>query len=265
MKILKLVTILIILYSSSSFITLNKRIDRTTDTEFYAIKTYLFDSERQLEETELYLKNAYLPALKKLGFKNIGVFKSNTTKTDPLQKLIIVIPLQTLEKYLQLDEKLANDKSYLKAGANYIEATFDHAPYARIETVFLKAFVDHPKLSLPNLTGNRMNRIYELRSYESPTEAYFKNKVDMFNAGGEIDLFDRLEFNAVFYGEVISGNKMPNLMYLTTFENQESRDEHWKKFGAAPEWKKLSAMENYKNNVSHITITYMHPTDYSDY
>jgi hypothetical protein len=30
----------------------------------------------------------------------------------------------------------------------------------------------------------------------------------MFNVGGEIDLFEQLGFNAVFYGEVISGAKL---------------------------------------------------------
>jgi hypothetical protein len=36
--------------------------------------------------------------------------------------------------------------------------------------------------------------------------------------GGEVPLFVRLGFNAVFYGEVIVGSHMPNLMYMTTFE-----------------------------------------------
>jgi hypothetical protein len=43
------------------------------------------------------------------------------------------------------------------------------------------------------------NRVYELRSYESEKEVIHANKVNIFNAGGE-SLFNRLEFNAVFYG-----------------------------------------------------------------
>ena len=54
----------------------------------------------------------------------------------------------------------------------------------------------------------------------------------MFNEGGEIDLFNKLNFNAVFYGEVLSGSSMPNLMYMTSFENKADRDAHWKSFGA---------------------------------
>jgi hypothetical protein len=76
----------------------------------------------------------------------------------------------------------------------------------------------------------------------------------MFNAGDEIGLFNRLGFNAVFYGEVLSGARMPNLMYMTTFENQASRDAHWKAFVDDPQWKKLSTMPEYQKNVSRIEI-----------
>ena len=86
----------------------------------------------------------------------------------------------------------------------------------------------------------------------------------MFNEGGEVTLFKRLGFNAVFYGEVLSGSRMPNLMYMTTFENQASRDEHWKAFSNDPEWKKLSSMPEYQNNVSKINIYFVYPTEYSD-
>ena len=86
----------------------------------------------------------------------------------------------------------------------------------------------------------------------------------MFNEGGEIDVFTKLNYNAVFYGEVIAGAKMPNLMYMTTFENKEDRDAHWAAFGADPDWKRMSALPEYKNNVSHIDVTFLRPADYSD-
>ena len=86
----------------------------------------------------------------------------------------------------------------------------------------------------------------------------------MFNEGGEIALFRRLGFNAVFYGEVIAGSSMPNLMYMTTFKDRADRDAHWKAFSADPEWKKLSAMQEYKNNVSRNTQYFLRPVEYSD-
>jgi hypothetical protein len=44
----------------------------------------------------------------------------------------------------------------------------------------------------------------------------------------------------------------------------DDRNSHWKAFVDDPYWKKLSAMPEYKNNVSHIDIILMHPADYSD-
>jgi hypothetical protein len=87
----------------------------------------------------------------------------------------------------------------------------------------------------------------------------------MFNDGDEIGLFATLNFNAVFYGEVMAGSRMPNLMYMTTFDNQASRDEHWKAFVAHPQWEKLKTSPEYQNNVSKADIMLLRPTEYSDY
>jgi hypothetical protein len=122
-----------------------------------------------------------------------------------------------------------------------------------------------PAPAVPKLSSPKAQRIYELRSYEGPTEKLYRNKVQMFNEGGEVALFQRLNFNAVFYASVLAGARMPNLMYMTSFENMADRDAHWKTFGNDPEWKILSAKPEYQNNVSHIDITFLTATDYSDF
>ncbi|MDB5209477.1 MAG: family containing protein, partial [Sediminibacterium sp.] len=116
----------------------------------------------------------------------------------------------------------------------------------------------------PSLNGDPAERIYELRSYEGASEILYKQKVHMFNEGGEIALFNRLGFNAVFYAEVLSGSHMPNLMYMTSFDNRASRDEHWKNFGADSEWKRLSALPEYQHTVSKADIFFLHPAAYSE-
>ncbi|WP_348811609.1 NIPSNAP family protein [Flavobacterium maritimum] len=263
MKLAKLLLITVLFFTVSSFKTTEKVI--APAREFYQIKIYTLNSEQQLATTEKYLKEAYLPGLRKQGIKNIGVFKAKANETDSIKKIMVLIPFSSMDQFLSLEDKLAKDKTYLDKGADYLNATYKQAPYLRIESVLLKAFTDHPVLGIPKLDSPRAKRVYELRSYESATEAIYKNKVDMFNAGGEIKLFNRLGFNAVFYGEVLSGAKMPNLMYLTTFADQESRDAHWKAFGESPEWKEISSLPKYQNNISHMDITFLYPTDYSDY
>lgn len=117
------------------------------------------------------------------------------------------------------------------------------------ESIF--RYADSRKAWLKNPVNER---VYELRSYEGHTEKIYRNKVEMFNAGDEVGLFKRLGFNAVFYGEVLSGANMPNLMYMTTFENKASRDAHWKLLWTMPNGKPFSAMPEYKNNVLKIEI-----------
>ena len=74
-----------------------------------------------------------------------------------------------------------------------------------------------------------------------------------------------LNFNAIFFAEVISGSRMPNLMYMTSFENRNDRDAHWKAFGESPEWKNLSSMPEYQHNVSKAEVILTKAASYSDY
>ncbi len=233
--------------------------------ELYQLTIYAYKTTAQEIVLNNYLKNALLPALHKYGYKNIGVFKWLGNDTAALKKIFVYLPVKNFEAQMFLQDKLNKDAAYTTASAEYIAATFNNAAYTRMEVILLKAFPLAPKMQLPQLTAPKSERVYELRSYESASEKIFANKVHMFNEGGEIDLFKRLNFNAVFYAEVVAGSHMPNLMYLTTFENKAARDEHWKNFSADPEWKKLSAMPEYQKNVSHIDITFLQPMEYSDF
>ncbi len=238
---------------------------QSTSREYYQLKIYSFDTDEQVKITDGYLKNAFLPTLKALDIPNVGVFKPRPTDSVTPKKTYVLIPFKSLVQFRLLEDALAVNETHLKAGKDYLEAPHDNPPYGRLESVLMKAFVDMPIMEPSKLDGPREDRIYELRSYESATEALYKNKVDMFNAGGEITLFDKLGFNAVFYAEVLSGPKMPNLMYMTTHADQESRDAHWKAFFDSPEWKTLKVMPKYQNNVSRVDIYYLYPTEYSAY
>jgi hypothetical protein len=233
--------------------------------EYYEIKVYTITSKAQEEKVEQFLKGAYLPALHRAGISKIGVFKPVEADTVNFgKKIFVLIPFSSLEQFGRLEETLNKDKQFEAAGSAYLNAPFNDLPFARQESILLYAFSGMPQMEVPKHATPPNERIYELRSYEGHTEKIFKNKVKMFNDGDEVGLFKRLGFNAVFYAEVISGSRMPNLMYMTTFPNKASRDEHWKAFTSDPQWVKLKAMPEYQNNVSKIDIYFLHPTEYSD-
>jgi hypothetical protein len=266
MKRIPLAALLILFCSLTAF---NRPIPgispQAAKQEFYSIKIYQLKNKEQEEKVDKYLKDAYLPALKRHGIPEVGVFKPIGNDTAAIRRIYVLIPFRTLEEIIALPGSLSGDANYQTDGKEYLEAAYDNLPYIRIESIILQAFPGMPRHAAPkSLTTPPSERIYELRSYESPTEKYFASKVKMFNEGGEIGLFQRLGFNAVFYSSVISGAHMPNLMYMTSFANMASREEHWKAFGSDPFWKNLSAAPEYQHNVAHSDIVFLHPAEYSD-
>ena len=238
---------------------------QSNNKEFYELKTYTVKNESQENKVDTYLEKAYLPALKRMGIRDIGVFKVRQDKFKMSDKIYVLIPFNSLAEFERMEALLAVDKTHWSAGSEYLTASYDDPPYERINSVLLRAFPDMPQMNPTAVEGPRQERVYELRSYESPTEAIYKNKVAMFNEGGEVVLFEDLGFNAVFYAEVISGDRMPNLMYMTTFPNMEKRNALWKDFVDSPKWKEISGMKKYQNNVNKLDSFLLYPTEYSDY
>ncbi len=234
--------------------------------EIYSLTLYRLDTITQEQMVDEYLSKALLPALHRAGVGSIGVFKPAPQDSLAFGKRIwVLVPHRSLEDFHRTAETLLNDIEYNEAGRTYLEASHEQTPYDRMEVTLLEAFTGMPKMERPALTGPREERIYELRNYEGPTEKRNRSKVKMFNTGDEIGLFRTLGFNSVFFGEVLAGSRMPNLMYMTTFDNMASRDEHWKQFFGHPHWKELIGIEEYKNTVSKADIHLLQPTSYSDY
>ncbi|WP_340110918.1 NIPSNAP family protein [Maribellus mangrovi] len=248
------IIVLTILFSSVSSIA----------RDYYQIKIYTLASKAQESVVDDYLRDAYLPALHRAGIKTVGVFKPIEEDPAAGTKIFVFIPLKNLGQIESVDDKIFEDKEYLKNGEAYLDAKHDNPPFVRIESVLLRAFEKHPDFFVPAYKTPKSDQIFELRSYQGPTEKLWRRKVHMFNEGGECALFKKLQFNAVFYGEVISGSDMPNLMYMTSFPDKKSNDEHWEAFRNHPDWKTLTDKSEYANTVSHIDKWLCHPTAYSD-
>lgn len=232
------------------------------NTGYFILRVYHYTNAAQEHSLDSFLQNKYVPFLHSSKINNVGVFKAIANDTSADKKMYVFIPFKSLKQW---DEVSAASVETMITGENgYAAASYKTPSYSRFETILLKAFPLMPAMAASKLTAPKSERVYELRSYEGPSEKYFRNKVKMFNEGGEIDLFARLGFNAVFYSEVVFGSKMPNLMYMTSFENMQSREDHWKAFVNDPVWKKISTDAEYQNNVSHSDIYFLRSTSYSD-
>jgi len=260
-KLLQKSVILFIVFFLFAFAKNINAAPAAKNSRYFQLMVYHYTSSDQETMIDNYVQNKFIPSLHAAGMSNIGVFKAIANDTAADKKMYVFIPFSSLKQW----EKYSTSPDNTAGAADeYTNAAPDKPAFTRIENIFLKAFELMPGIVPSKLTGPKSERVYELRSYESASQKLYRNKVKMFNQGGEIDIFARLGFNAVFYSEVVFGSHMPNLMYMTSFENMKSREEHWKAFGDDPAWKSLSGMPEYQKNVSHSDIFFLRPTEYSE-
>lgn len=233
--------------------------------DYYQIKVYTIKDKAQEASVDKYLKDAYIPALHNMGIKKVGVFKPIKDDKAFGTKVFVLIPLKKLDQIEKIEDKLLKDEKYLNAGTDYINAKHDNPPYERIESILLRAFSFHPDFYAPKYDTPKSEQIFELRSYEGATEKIWRKKVHMFNEGGEIEIFRKVGSNAIFYGEVLSGAAMPNLVYMTSYSDMESNKAHWDAFRNHPDWEVLKNKPEYANTVSNSDKWLCHPADYSDF
>lgn len=255
----------VLLFLCLGLLTIQPLTAQNSNREFYELRFYRYTGDSSESRLDNYFKQALVPALHRAGINKVGVFKSSYHDTASVRNFVLLIPYKSLSMLDKLEETLAKDKQYLAAGSEYINAAYNDVPFKRIQKIILKAFPKAPSAQKANLSGDLKERVYELRSYEGPTEKLYHTKVKMFNTGDEIGIFQRLGFNAVFYGEVLAGSSMPNLMYMTSFNDMASRESHWKAFGSDPAWDKLKSDKQYDNTVSHMDVWFLSPLSYSDF
>jgi len=232
---------------------------------FYEIKIYRIKDLSKNIVIDKYLKDAFIPAIHRAGIATVGVFKPVEADTAYGKMVYVFIPYENMDQFQKVFTQLEEDPVYQQAGKDFLDAPYNDPPFTRYESVFMKAFSYMPKFRVPSFTTPPADRIYELRSYESATEAKALKKIQMFNEGGEMNIFEDIGANAVFYAQVLFGSQKPRLMYMTTYADMKSHDEHWAAFRNHPEWKALSAKEEYRNSTSKTRAFLCHPTDYSDF
>lgn len=229
--------------------------------EFYELRVYDMQTGNRKAVLHDYLEKAWLPALNRLGIKPVGVF--TVVSGAASMGLYVLVPHPDLQSFLTTPDRLAEDGEYRKAAAPYLTASADNPAYVRYETSLLWAFTHLPRLRLPAETAGNRPRIFELRVYESHSEATGLKKIEMFNEGGEIAIFDKVGLRSVFFGQTLAGPRQPSLVYMTVHQDMAAREQTWEAFRNAPDWKKLSADPAYANTVSAMTVSFLRPTAYS--
>jgi hypothetical protein len=223
--------------------------DSNEGKQYYELREYRLKSAEAAKQVDAYLTGALVPALSRLGVGPVGVLREIEEKAEPIR--FVLISYDSLDHIATAAARLAEDEAYQEAAAEYLSTPPEHTPLQRIRSELLVAFDCMPRLIVPELTAQNQDRVFELRTYESPTERLGELKVEMFNAG-EVPIFLDCGIIPVFLGQALVGDVTPSLTYMTVYPSMQAKAEAWKKFPVHPDWINLKDVPKYKGTVSKI-------------
>jgi hypothetical protein len=229
---------------------------------YYELRRYQLVDGPQKKICDAFFQNAFIPAVNRLGITPVGVFNLTVGPGTPV--MYVLLPSASLDALVNLEAHLAGDAQYMSSGAPFLSAPAVAPAYQRIESQLMIAFEKIPGITLPAATATNAARVFELRTYESPSDLDHKRKVEMMQSGEEL-IFAKAGFTQVFYGDTLIGGHLPNLTYMLSFESLATRDQHWSAFGTSPDWKAMQANPRYafEDIVSNITNLILTPAAYS--
>ena len=227
--------------------------------EYFEFRQYHLHTGSKKNQVGNFLRTVGIPAMNRIGIGPVGVFTAMYGPSSPT--LYVMLVHKSLESVMTSSERLLADDKF--RNTDFVDASLSDTAYVRVESSLMVAFKDMPQLSVPKQKVENRSRIFELRTYESHSIKASKKKIEMFNEGGEIAVFNETGLSPVFFGETIVGPQMPNLTYMLVFDNLTDRDAKWKVFGGSPAWKKLRSDPQYRDTVSNITDIILRPTGYS--
>ncbi|PXA93122.1 NIPSNAP family containing protein [Nostoc sp. 3335mG] len=231
---------------------------RTGDAlEIYELRTYRLIGSMKAR-LDAYLETAFIPAARRAGCGPVGAFTTAIGMGSANVQLLV--PHPSIAAFLALSDKLAADAEYRRAAAAYADAPLTSPPYVSLEVKLMRAFRGFPRIEAP---GPGKGRIFELRTYHSHSEKAGATKIDMFDTGGEIDIFRRTGLTPVFFAQDLTGTHLPSLTYMLTFPDLPTRERSWKAFGGDPAWQRLIAMPGLAETVTDIDNQILNPTRYS--
>ena len=230
--------------------------------EYYELRKYRMISGPQMKLTENYVANALIPALNRLGLAPVGAFYLTYGPETPT--LYLLVPGKDLETLATAELRLAGDTAFMQAAEPFWNAPDVRPAFVRVESSLMIAFEGWPQLKPPPAEARKQKRIFQLRTYESPSNQDHVRKVEMFHHG-EFEFFEQAGCNPVFFADTLIGGRLPALTYMLTFADLEALTVGWQKFGADPGWVKLKAEPRYASEqiVSNISNLILTPTSFS--
>jgi len=252
------VFIMLILMLMSTFIFNGCKSEKDDDRpkkQIYEWRIYTLAGDGAILDN--FFKETLIPAYNRCNI-SVGAFTLYQPADSEQRYLLFVYP--DLKTYDQVRHTVWNDKVFQSAASSFFEATAPQPAYSEYETYLCEAFDKMPEMKMPD----KNRTLFEFRCYHSPNEDANQRKIKMFN-DEEIDLFNKVGINSVCYGEIISGARMPALIYLTWYKDEATRNSAWDAFTNHPDWTLMKNKPEYKNTATNNQSHLLTPMPYSQF
>jgi len=201
-------------------------------TRFYVLEQYFLENGTQPGRIHDFFSKALLPALERVH-KGPTIVLDAVVATH-MPQVAVILGIESVDQIWSVSKALFSEEGFNRAFDQW-EAR--EPPYISASAALLEATSFSPEI----VTGDKppaAPRIFELRSYHSPTARQWKALQERF-AGPEIKIFHRVGVHPLLYASTVFGPGRPDLTYLIPFETLAAREKAWNAFAADEEWMRV--------------------------
>jgi len=204
-----------------------------------------------------FLSKGLLPAMERVHKGPVIVLEATVAPHSP--QVALIVGVETVDQVWSVSKALFANQEFNQA----VERWEAEQPFISQSASLLEAADYSPEIVAPEKRPETP-RIFELRTYHSPTSRQLKALHERF-AGPEIKIFHRSGIHPVLYTTTVFGANRPNLTYLIPFESLAAREKAWAAFSADEEWVKVrkESVDKYGQISSVIQISLYRATKYS--
>jgi hypothetical protein len=102
------------------------------ERQYYELRVYTTQNEKQQGEINSYWEKAAVPAYRRAGTGPIGVFTE--TKESETNRIYVLIPYDSISSFEGIAARLAADRTYQEAAAEFMNRSKNYVPYKRFDS-----------------------------------------------------------------------------------------------------------------------------------
>ncbi|KAA6330543.1 hypothetical protein EZS27_020763, partial [termite gut metagenome] len=182
----------------------------SNNKEIYEWRIYTLTGEG--DSFDAFLENVLIPAYNRFNIK-VGAFSLYKKEEKEKRHVLFIYP--DITTFHKVKREIWSNTTFRQSAQSFFDASAPAPVYSDFDTYLSEAFDKIPTHRIPD----KSRTLFEIRIYRSPNEEANQRKVRMFNVD-EINIFDKVGVNSVCYGEILSGPRMPALMYLTWYKDE---------------------------------------------